>query len=190
VKFWLILIGIFLTLAGVVFIYLLNINSGSVLSQKSKNRALIELLGRNPHLSTDKTPTTWNLHKSKYIEVSYPSWAKIYERDDQKAIQNGNLDNFSFYLPDIHITGVISVVNFNSVLSEFPGVNLRLSQKDIYTLVKNSTEEADFTKDADTYQRTSFLKGNGEVVSIAITGYSKENVENIFNKLLSSLKIY
>lgn len=188
-KFWVILLGVLGILGISGFFVLNNLNSTGVLSKSARTKALQNVLGREVHLSS-QDQTVWNTYKSKYIEFSYPSWAVIYTKDDEEAKKDGNnLDIFSFFLADWHITAVIQVIKFTERLTEFPSVNLRLSQNDIYIVSKNSASEIDFSKDRDNVERSAFLLGNGDVVSVAVTGYSKSSVESIFTKIVSSLNL-
>lgn len=167
----------------------------SVLSASQKNKALVSILGRSAHLVEEKTSTTWSVHKSQYIQFSYPTQAKIYSSDNAKAIKNGDsLDTFTFALLDERVTGAVNVISFSGTkLSEYPGVSLRLIQKDIYipnTSATDSAQSVGFTKKDDKIEKTVFFFKNGNVVSIAVTGYNQTSVDALFTPLLDSLKLF
>jgi len=165
----------------------------SVLSASQKNKILVGILGRSPHLTETQTPTTWNVHTSRYISFSYPSWAKVYTADNAKAIKNGDsLDVLAFALLDERVTGVVNVVSFAGSLSEYPGVSLRLQQKDIYIPIAtlSGLDTIGFSKQDDKSEKTLFIVKNGKIISVAVTGYSQDSVDKLFTPLVASLKVF
>lgn len=193
-KFFRILAGILVLIIIIAVIIWIFLPGKNTLSQKEEATALKTLLGRNPHLASDVVPTTWDVHTSSFVQFRYPSWAKLYPADDNKTIKNGStLDSFSFNLLDDHVYAVIQVVKFEGILSEYPAVALRLSQKNIYTSSSSDSAQMDsihFAKEQDMVERSAFFLKSGKVVSIAVTGYADTKVEDMLERILLSLKIF
>lgn len=192
---WVWVIGcFFLVLLCIAFAIWIILPGKSVLSAKDEAKALKSLLGRSPHLIADSVSQSWITHKSQYVQFEYPTRAKVYTEDNKKAVQkDAALDSFSFTLLDDHLYGVVQVISFEGRLSEYSAVNLRLLQNTLYTplsSVSSSMDSVTFSKQQDMVEKSAFFQKQGKVVSVAITGYSGQKVDDLFQKILLTLKIF
>src|SRR5207248_3148034 len=99
------LLGILLIICiGGVFVFLILNRPGKSLTNTEKNQALQQLLGRKPVFEEKKVSNEMLIHKSNYIQFSYPQRAIINEIENKQLLQNPILlDGFVFSLNDPHL---------------------------------------------------------------------------------------
>lgn len=163
-----------------------------VLSSQDKTKALQTLLGRDVHVDAQNPQeVAWTMHTNQSVQFSYPSDAKIYTQDNSAAMKNKDMvDSFSFSNLTDHVTAVVQVVKFTGALIEYPAVNFRISQSTLYTATTSGTQTIQFMKKDDTAEKSFFLKKNATIISIAVTGYSMQKVDNLYSRIISSLKAF
>lgn len=186
---WIIGIGVSIFASILLVIWFLSPDK-SVLSASDKSQALKTLLGRDPHLTIPITSNNWIVYKNQYLQFAYPSWVKVYTTDNTKAKTGNTLDSFAFADLNTHVSATIQVVSFTRQLPEYPAVNLRLQEKDVYTTTKNENTEVAFSKKQDMVERSSFFLKDGKVTSVAVTGYDDMSVTPLYTHILATLKIY
>lgn len=163
----------------------------SVLSPQDKTEALHVLLGRDSHADINDTQVSWATRKNQYLQFVYPSDAKIYTEDNTRAMKMTTiLDSFSFSSLEDHVTAVVQVIQFTGLLAEYPAVNLRLSQSQMYMATSSGNQTVQFIKKDDSIEKSIFFKKNTIIISIAVTGYSMQKVDNMYSRVVSSLKMF
>lgn len=161
------------------------------LSSADRQKTLKQLLGRDPHTAVEAIDTGLTQYKSARITFRYPKSARVYTIDNTKATGHPDtLDSFSFGLLDEHVYGVVQAVRFTDHLSEYPAVNVRLQQTDVYTAASQSADTISFTKTQDMVEHSIFYKKGYIVVSVAVTGYSQKSVDDLYRSVTTSLEIF
>lgn len=160
----------------------------NIISHQEETKALQSLLGRTAHLTPIIQPTRWTTFQSNTVTFLYPSWATI---NTQTVSKDKSTYVFVFSLLTEHIQVAIQILPFTGSLQEYPGVNLRLLQKDTYTPIPNPSTLPGlaFANLQDTIEKTDFLLYHNTLMSVGVTGYDQTTVDTIFNRLVASVKI-
>lgn len=174
--------------------------SNTTLTEKQKKEALKEILGRSP--KEEKNVQSGALdsleYSGKYFSLTYPSSVTVYNRENKNVRDNKSILEF-FRLdqnePNLSfIAQVIEGSNFQN-LDEYPAVALRKNQKKNYV---ESEIEIDSTKGVSfigkpAYGKTdkvSFILKNNKIFSFSISATNLSEVEEIYNRILSTVKIH
>ena len=170
------------------------------LSKEERENALTQIVGRKLNLNGKEVITGDVVHKGKYASFLYPAAAKVYHQmvNGGEAENKGTLEYFAFDLdsPRVYVvTEVISASSTMTDLSNYPSVRLRQVQSDQYnqTLVKTQDKISGFVfdKTADTgFEKTAFFYVNGKIYSFSITSVDNKKQEEVFSKIISTLKFY
>lgn len=187
-----ILIVVLLLIAAVI-VYVLNTPPKS-LTDKEKEEALVKILGRKPNLSV--APTGDKEYRGKYMSFQYPIRAKIYTKMlNGKPVKQDNLEGFIFNIDEPRTsvyTEVASVPSSVRKVEDYPAVRLRLLQNNIYTkseLKADSKEGIVFTKkESRASEKTIFFYSDSKVYSISVQSSDFFYLEELFNKIVVSLK--
>lgn len=184
-KFWLIILGILGVLGILGFVILANLHSNEGLSSDQKEKALENLLGRSPRLTTE--PMEWAVHKGKVLTLQYPKGANIYSPAKQSV---NVIDSFSYSLPEEHIlvTAQAKKEDIQS-LNEDGSVNLRINSSE-YNIESSSPVPLckHFTKTGEDEEESLFCLENGELISLVITGTNINNVHKYYSIIFPSFQ--
>jgi hypothetical protein len=188
-----IILLIFITLIAISFVavFLILNRSTASLTDAQKQQALTKILGR-PVVLKDKAIVTGDvLYKGKYYSFLYPEAATKYN----SAQTNTSLESFKFDLssPRIYaVTEVVAAGNSQRLLDDNSGIRLREVQNAIYqqaTVSANGKSGLSFEKnDADGVEKTAFFLVNGKYYSFSLVGSDKSSIEDLFVKIITSLK--
>lgn len=190
-KFWVIVLGIVGILGVFGFLILNNLHAGDNLTASQKQRALTNLLGRAPILSS-VDHTIWKTYTSSLVSFVYPSWATVYTKDNTDAKKLSDVaDSFHFGLLDQHIEGIVAVTNRPSFsqVSDEPAVTLRLHDSSYLVVSSPSATTVQFMKNADTLERSAFILKNGKIYSLIVSGGGDSDNKEIFEKIQASLQL-
>ena len=185
----LILSVIIVTLFVTVFLILNRSTAG--LTDTQKQQALTKILGR-PVLLKDKAIVAGDvLYKGKYYSFLYPEAATKYN----SAQVDTSLESFKFDLSSPRIYAVTEVVAAESnqrVLDDNSSIRLREVQNTIYhqaTVRADGESGVSFERnDADGAEKTAFFLVNGKYYSFSLVGNDKQSIEDLFVKIIASLK--
>jgi hypothetical protein len=195
----LLLLGIiFVVLISIAVIFILN-SPARELTQQEKEKALTQIVGRKLNLTGKDLPQGDVAHKGKYSLFMYPQAAKIYHQmvNGKEVSDQGALEYFAFDLEDPKIYVVTEVIPASSSiinLSDYPAVRLRQTDSQ-YTqnLLKTSvgTQGLGFDKIEDnSFEKTAFFLVNNRIYSFSVISVDKKAGIQIFDKIISTLKIY
>ena len=187
----------FLVVAVAIIIYLIlaNINNpSSPFSEKEKNGALSKLLGRPVNVAPSQTPKGDVLYNGKYASFKYPASAKIYSyRQPGFNNDKSTLEYFSFDISSPRLVFNLSVATtFLKSINDYPGIKLRQTEPSVYTqknIIVGSNEGLVFERNDDQPEKTVFFLINGKIYTFSITGTSFEEINGLFNKIFSTLKL-
>jgi hypothetical protein len=165
------------------------------LSDKEKQQALINILGRKPNL-TDDNPTGNKTYKSNYVSFMYPSKAKIYTYREPNISKNTSvLEIFSFDITNPRIIFNYSAIQHNSLqgVSDIPDVKLRQLQKDAYVqenaYADNKTGLVfEKIQTQGLIEKTAFFLVNGKSYSFSIQGNDIKEIRSFYNDIISSIR--
>ena len=185
------------TILFVIAVYFIFFNSPpKSLSSQQRQKALSGILGRNPVLNVN-TATGDVLYKGKYMSFMYPAAANIYKRtvNGRQVQYSGDLDYFSFDTQSPRLTLVSEVIQApKSVLSvnDYPAVRLRQIESGTYhqsQLTADSQNGLAFDKGGSSgFEKTGFFYLNSKIYSFSVTGSDSKNVQDLFNKIMTTLK--
>lgn len=187
---------VLVAVAAVVIIY----SPAAGLSDKEKEAALAKIAGRKLQLN-DKNAATGNIeHQGKFVSFMYPAQAKIYHQtvNGQKITDQGSLEYFAFDMENPRVNVVTEVIPAPSSvinLSDYPGVRLRQDQQDQYAQTSAQTSNGvnglAFDKAFDnSFEKTAFFLTAGRIYTFSIASVDKKIEDQIFNKMISTLKLY
>jgi hypothetical protein len=191
--------GVAVVLISIILILVLNSPSRE-LTQDEKEKALAQIVGRKLNLTGKDIPQGDVEHKGKYMSFMYPAAAKIYHQtiNGKEVVNNGALEYFAFDMEDPRVNVITEVIQATSSiikLSDYPAVRLRQAEGSLY--VQNEAESAQHIsglgfskKDENSFEETAFFFANGKIYSLSITSADKKIEDKVFNKMISTLKIY
>lgn len=193
-----IIFGIFLALLVGVFIvgFMILNRSASPMTESEKKQALNNILGRPVVLTEKKVPTGDIKYKGKYISFLYPAAAeKFILGINGTPIPSKDLEDFYFSLgndPRIDVTiTVIQASSVETAVADDPGVRLRQAQKDIYKQTEITVDNQHglaFEKDDQGIEKSAFFFVNNKIYTFSVSGSDQNNVTNLYNKIILSLK--
>lgn len=185
---------VIIVLVSIISVYIFLNRASKIMSQAEKEAAIAKILGRKPNL-TDDTPKGDTTYQGKYISFMYPARAKIYTYVDPNFAQNESLlETFSFDIDNPRLIFNFSIVENTGNLpnvSEISGVKLRQDKTRGY---KQSEVAADgynglfFEKDGSKSEKTGFFLVNNKIYSFSIQSSDSKAVNELFNKIVSSVK--
>lgn len=193
-----IIFGIFLVLLVAVFVagFIILNRSASPLSQKEKEQALTNILGRPVVLKEKSVPTGDVKYQGKYMSFLYPAAAeKFIPSFNGTPIPSKNLEDFNFSLgkdPRIDMTTTVSKASsVETGVADDPGVRLRQSQKDTYKqteVIADNQHGLSFEKNDQVIEKTAFFFVNNKIYAFSVSGSDQKNVTALYNKIILSLK--
>jgi len=198
-KVILLIFTIFIVL-GVVFAFFILNRPAKELTQAEKEKVLTQIVGRKLNLTGNDIPTGDITYKGKYSSFIYPAAGKIYHQivNGKEAKDGGALDYFSFDLNDPSVNVVTEVISAPASaisVSDYPAVSLRKTQHNAYKEVVIQTNTGvggiGFNKQDETgFEKTGFFLINGKIYSFSVKSADEKLLNEVFGKLISSLKFY
>lgn len=188
--------ALFFALSSIIVIVLILIKLSPAvppLSQEQKKQAFENILGRDVR-ETKNIPQGEKVYKGKYFSLSYPAYAKIYERKNPNITNNKNLLEF-FRLdsenPKLKFVAMVSSGDGLARLEELSGVRSRKQNKQYIEmpLVVDGTTGILFIKAIDGVERSSFFLMDGKSYSFVITGVDANALEKIYQQIMKSLQL-
>jgi len=189
-----IILALFLIVIAIFFIavFLILNRSSRGLTDAEKAQDLSKILGR-PVVLKDKTVVTGDiLYKGKYYSFLYPEAATKYSANADK---DTSLESFRFDLGSPHIY-IVTEANVatpgQKLLDDNSGVRLREVQSTIYqqaTISAAGQSGLAFSKNnVDGVEKSGFFLVNGKYYSISLVGSDKSAIDDLFTKIITSLK--
>jgi hypothetical protein len=188
-----IILSIFLLLIVGLFIaaFLILNRSTTNLSEAQKEQDLTKILGRPVVLKDQAIVTGDVLYKGKYYSFLYPKAATKYT----SAQVDTSLESFKFDMssPRIYaVSEVMAAANNQKLLDDNSDIRLREVQDTIYQQASISADGQTglaFEKnDADGVEKSAFFLVNGKYYSISLVGSDKPSIDDLFTKIIASLK--
>ncbi|MCL6096333.1 MAG: hypothetical protein M1444_01440 [Patescibacteria group bacterium] len=181
--------------AGVLLMFYFLNKPLKEMSRVQKEAAIAKILGRKPNL-TDNTKTGVTQYRGKHVSFTYPASGVIYtQKLNGVPIEQTSLEYFSFDLSDpklIFSMEVIQAAGSVTSLEDYPSVKLRQLQSNIY---KQSSTDASgqmglaFEKTGSSnLEKTGFFFLNGRVYSFSVQGNDLKAIQNLYNKIILSVK--
>ena len=193
-RFIILALVIFLIVFTIVIFLFLN-HSPKNLTSAEKEAAIAKILGRKPNL-TDNTKTGDTQYKGKYVSFVYPAKAVIYTQTlNGKSVEQTSLEYFSFDLSSpklVFSMEVIQVPQSVQTLEDYPGVKLREAENNIYVKKEALADDKNglvFERISDNgFEKTAFFYLEGKIFSLSISGSDQKTGEQLYMKIISSLK--
>lgn len=138
---------------------------------------MTKILDRAPILDA-KAPRTWKTYNGKYASFSYPSDATIYKNNTPESV----LESFSAGTVSPRVNLTVQAASGDS-LDTYPAVALRRgdsSYKEVSSFV--------FEKDSSGAEKSGFFEKDGKIYSIVVSGYQLSDVEEIYSKVVDSVR--
>ncbi len=177
-------------IVGGVWYYLDRVNQPSdpSISDTQRKKALSKLLNREAVLNTKKSSDKWIEYKDPNIGFSYPEIADIHVDDKKPPL----LESFQYGIREPHVNMSIQVVDGqgSNNISEYPAVNLRQNQKNIYKSgpkILDGKNGIEFIKIADGVEKSSFFLYKGKIYSFVTTGFDLKDTDKLYQRTLSSI---
>jgi hypothetical protein len=164
-----------------------NNSSKTVLSAQEKKQAMAKILDRDPIIDA-KAPRQWKTYDGKYISFSYPTDANVYKNTPPASI----LESFAIGILNPRINLTVQVATGASV-DDYPAVVLR-REDNIYkgptSLTLRGARGVVFSKDSDGAEKSGFFQENGRIYSIVVSGYQTEDVEEFYDQVYKSIRLF
>lgn len=187
----LLVLVLLLSVLGISF-YILSQPPKEKLSEEFKEKAITELLGRKAQLE-DNALQGETSYDGKYIKFDYPSKALVYKfRETSTTSTSSTIEDFSFDIKQPKLVFNMTVRPNDSNISsidDLPAVKLREAR--IYEYKKSIFEidrvsgVAYFKKETGA-EKSGFVLSTDKVYSFSITGVEAEEVEKLFDRVIST----
>ena len=196
-----ILIVATVAILGAIFAYIMINRSAKGLSETERNAYLTKLLGRKLNLTGKTTQKEYTTYNGKYVSFIYPKDAQPFDDQNKPGAPyyaKNSLDGFVFSLGNPFLWGSVQVVPNTSGtdrLEDYSGIRVRLLDPNTYKespVVVGGNKGLLFDKfDVSSgTEKIAFFLVNNRIYTVYVQGNSKEDLETLFNKMLTSLKIY
>lgn len=171
---------------GVGF-YILSQPPKDTLSKEFKEEAVTKLLGRKAQLEVKNVATGNKEYKGKHISFSYPAKALIYTYRNSST--SATLEDFSFDIKSPKIVFNMRVTEVAGGLEDSPAVRLRevRSEYEKEELIIDGVAGLAYFKTGQEAEKSGFFMKSGKFYSVSITGSSGEEVEKLFDEIISSV---
>lgn len=186
-----VILGIIIAVIAAFFI--LN-STPDELSEAEKEEAVAQILGRKPNLNPDIKTGNVEFVGEK-LTFSYPARAEIYDYEDpEKANNTTTIEILSFDIENPRLILNYTAVNkpeLKSLIDE-PAVSLREDDSRGYLseeIEVDGVSALSYSKEAsggNRAERSAFILKDGVLYTISITGASSEDVEKLFDQIISS----
>ncbi|MGH7245861.1 MAG: hypothetical protein ACREGI_02935, partial [Candidatus Levyibacteriota bacterium] len=177
-KFFLILVGAVFLLSIGGFLFVDHFTGVSSLTEKQKQVALENMLGRPANLK-EKGPIVWKTYNGKLFRIAIPKDATV----SMPKLSNTLLDGISFSVLSDRV--LVSVLIKKGDLEDDSGVTIRTTQADTYTATQTAIAGClAFVKTADTDENDLFCAKNENVMSLVVSGTNMQNVAAYFSSLI------
>lgn len=175
----------FIAFLGIGF-YILSQPPKETLSKEFKEEAVTKLLGRKAQLDAENVATGNKEYKGKYISFSYPAKALIYTYRNSST--SATLEDFSFDIKSPKIVFSMRVSEIAGGFEDYPGVRLRevRSEYKRAKLTIDGVAGLTYFKTGQESEKSGFFLKNGKIYTISITGINGEEVEKLFDEIISS----
>ena len=193
-KFILLLVVIAVVTSVLLTFYYLN-KPAKEMSEAEKQTAIAKILGRKPNMA-DNVKTGDTEYKGKYVSFIYPAAGVIYiQKLNGVPIEQTSLEYFSFDLSEpklVFSMEVVQVPGSVTSLEDYPSVKLREIESNLY--VKNNVAVGDkegmvFEKtDNNSFEKSVFFYLGDKVFSFVISGNDQKGINDLYDKVISSLK--
>ncbi len=196
-KKWIVIgvIGLILIISGGIAFYLLSLPPKETMSKAAKEEAVTKLLGRKAQLDADNIPQGNTEYTGKYVSFTYPAKALIYEyKDPSFASNSSRLEDFSFDIKEPKIVFNMQIISNSSqiaTIDDHPSVKLRDLRSYEYKksdITAGNMKGRAFYKKENGAEKTGFVLNKDKIFSISITGTSSDEVEKLFDAVISTVK--
>lgn len=186
---------IIFTLLFLTFIYLNRLSKP--LTKAQKEAAIAKILGRKPNLD-DTKPKGDLTYNGKYVSFIYPARVTIEKQllNGQEAPYDG-LERFIFKDEDLKVRVYVEIINTPSNitnLSDYPAVKSRQIQAGSYTqdyVYAGDIAGLVFTTSSNlNYEKAAFFDYKGRIYSFSFQGSGSKNVGEIYDKVMTSAKLF
>jgi hypothetical protein len=128
----------------------------------------------------------------------YPAAAEtVIPKLNGTPIPSQNLEDFYLsFGSESHIDVAVTVIQASSVettISDYPGVRLRQSEKDVYKQTEVTADNQhglSFEKNDQSIEKTAFFFINNKIYTFSVSGSDQKNVTELYNKIILSLKFH
>lgn len=183
---------IFFIGAIVLFVWIKLNQEVPPLTQEEKNKALEQMLGRK--IKEEKIlPQGDNTYAGKFFSLSYPAYAKVYDRENTNITSNKNLLEYlrlDSEEPKFRFVVMVERVDGATVLEDLSGVKAR-RQNRLYqeiSITIDGRQGALFVKTSEGVERSSFFLKDGRSYSFSITGVDASELEKVYREIMDSVK--
>jgi len=192
-----ILAVILIALAGSLVTGFIILNrSASPMSEKQKEQALTNILGRPVVLREKKVAAGDLLHKGKYVSFLYPAAAEITRLTvNGTPVPSHDLEDFKFSLgedPRIDVTtSILQASSAETAIADDSGVRLRQTEKDTYKqaeVVVDGQHGLVFTRVDQGFEKTAFFFINNKVYTFSVSSSDQVGATDLYNKIILSVK--
>lgn len=167
------------------------------MTEVEKEAAIAKILGRKPNLETAEQKGDVN-YNGKYVSFTYPGNASI-----EKQLLNGQevpydgLERFIFKMDNPKVRVYVEVIDKPSnvaSLPDFPSVKLRQLQSNLYEQEDEYAGDVRglvFSKKGNlSYEKAAFFDYLGRIYSFSFAGSGLENVTKVYEKVMTSAKLF
>lgn len=163
-------------------------------TKSEEETALTNILGRQPILNNNE-PTGTVAYNGKYATFNYPARAVIYTYKDPNFVKSKSyLDTFSFDINNPRLVFNFSVIENSGNLADIKdnsGAIFRENQSNGYLQSELSISNSKglvFAKAGEHPEKTGFWLFNNRIYTLSVTGSDYQEVVNLFDNVVASLK--
>ena len=185
----------FACVLGLVAGFILLNSKPDKLSEKDRQEALSQILGRKPNLNPEEKTgeTTFN---GKYVVINYPAKAKIYEYVSEGMKNDESLlETFSFDIEPPRIVFNYTAYGNNpfiSSITDIPAVALRqnklngYSQKEVIVDGQNGLTFSKQGSGQNPSEVSTFFYKDNVIISFSVSGNDMKTIEKISDEVLKT----
>lgn len=162
------------------------------IAQEQKKQALENILGREVRVEKVISQGE-NIHTGKFFSLSYPVYAKVYDRKNPNITNNKNLLEYlrlDSEEPKFRFVMMVGRTDETAVLDELSAVRTRVQNRSYQKLpvTIDGNDGLLFVKESGGVERSSFFLVNGKSYSFSITGVDSSELEKVYGKIMESVK--
>lgn len=187
-----VLLFVLFPISAMVFFAWTKLNQEAMpLTQEQKKQALEQMLGRS--MREEKIiPQGEQSYKGEFFSLSYPAYARLYNRKNPNITNNANLlEYLRLDSEEPKFKFVVMVERKDgAVLEELSGVRVR-RQNRVYQempITVDGKQGVLFVKTSEGVERSSFFFINGKSYSFSITGVDTKELEKVYGEIMESAK--
>lgn len=177
-------------LTGAIIFIVISQPSSEKFSDKEKEKAIANLLGRKANISPQDEKKGSSRYKGKYIAFDYPAKAIIYEYKNEDSKLGSDGESFSFDIKNPRVIfNMMSNLTSGSYL-DIPSIRLREERSYEYKkkeVTVSGVKGVTYLKSGPESEKSGFFIKDGRLYTISMTGSDDKTISEMFDQIILSV---